>query len=258
MERVVEDVLAEESKRREHLCVALGGSRGFGFPSPNSDWDLECIHVAPTAKLVGLAQPTLTFDRVETIDGVKIDYTSNEVASVISGILGGNGNFLERVLGRAFVRRTPLFEELVPLVRSAVSKRFSRHYRGFATGQVGELEKDPTIKKLLYVLRTLLAGTHLLRTGRLEPDLPTLLGENDLAEAEPLVAAKIAGERSAPEPELLDEWRPRIASLFIAFDEAWTLSTVPAEPPAAAVEDLEAWLLALRRARFGMKTLGFF
>lgn len=250
MERVVENVLDEESARREHLCVALGGSRSFGFPSPNSDWDLECIHVAPTTKLVGLTQPTLTFDRIETIDGVKIDYTSNEVALVISGILGGNGNFLERVLGRAFLRRAPLMGELVPLVENALSKRLSRHYRGFATGQVAELEKEPTVKKLLYVLRTLLAGTHLLRSGTLEPDLPTLLSLYDLRDAEPLVAAKRAGERTLRDPKLLDEWRPRITSLFEAHDAALAASMLPDAPPPSSVAAIEAWLLSVRRARF--------
>jgi uncharacterized protein len=251
MNAVVEQVLDEESSRREHLVVALGGSRAFGFPSPNSDYDLECIHIAPTEKLVGLAQPTLTFDRVETIEGVKIDYTSNEIAPVLAGILGGNGNFLERILGRAFVRRTPTFDELIPRVPNVVSKRLSRHYRGFATGQVGELEKDPTVKKLLYVLRTLLAGTHLLRSGVLQPDLPTLLREYSLTDAEPLVAAKIAGERTAPDASLLDAWRPRIAALFTAHDEALAKSSLPAEPPREAVADLEAWLITQRRARFG-------
>lgn len=254
MERVIDPVATrvtdEESTKREHLVVALGGSRSFGFPSPNSDWDLECIHVAPTAKLVGLTQPTLTFDRIETIDGVKIDYTSNEVAGVISGILGGNGNYLERVLGRAFVRKTSLFDELVPLVQRAVSRRLSRHYRGFATGQIGELEKEPTVKKLLYVLRTLLAGTHLLRTGTLEPSLPALIATHGLRDAEPLVAAKIAGERIARDPSLLDEWRPRIAALFESHDAALASSTLPEAPEPAAVVELEAWLLEVRRSRF--------
>lgn len=247
---VVERVLDEEATKREHLCVALGGSRSFGFPSPNSDFDLECIHLAPTARLVGLTQPTLTFDRIETIDGVKIDYTSNEIAPVLGGILAGNGNFLERVLGRAFLRRSPAFEELVPLVQRIVSKRLSRHYRGFATGQLGELEKEPTVKRLLYVLRTLLAGTHLLQTGRLEPDLPTLLREHALPEAEPLVAAKLAGERLGRDAALLEEWRPRIAAIFSDLDAALEKSALPQEPDAKAVADVESWLLAQRRARF--------
>lgn len=250
MERVVEEVLDEESTRREHLVVALGGSRSFGFPSPDSDYDLECIHLEATASLVGLGQPTLTFDRIEVIDGVKIDYTSNELAPVLSGIALGNGNFLERVLGRSFLRRTSTFDELVPLVQKVVSKRLSRHYRGFATGQLKVFESEPTVKKLLYVLRTLLTGTHLMETGLLEPDLPTLLREHALREAEPLVAVKRAGERLAPDPSLLEEWRPRIASLFDSHDAAVEKSALPLEPAPRAVADLEAWLIALRRARF--------
>lgn len=192
----------------------------------------------------------LTFDRIETIEGVKIDYTSNELAPVLSGILAGNGNFLERVLGRSFLRRTATFDEVVPLVQRVVSKRLSRHYRGFAIGQVGVFEKEPTVKKLLYVLRTLLAGTHLMQTGLLEPDLPTLLREHALREAEPLVAVKKAGERLGPEPALVEAWRPRIASLFEAHDAAVDTSALPVEPDPRAVADLEALLIALRRARF--------
>ena len=128
--------------------------------------------------------------------------------------------------------------------------RARRMYRGFATGQVGELEKEPTVKKLLYVVRTLLAGTHLLRTGALEPSLPTLLTEHGLRDAEPLVAAKMAGERTARDPSLLEEWRPRIAALFESHDAALASSPLPEAPPPSAVADLEAWLLAVRRSRF--------
>lgn len=33
------------------------------------------------------------------IDGVEIDYSSNELRDVLFGILKGNGNYLERILG---------------------------------------------------------------------------------------------------------------------------------------------------------------
>lgn len=131
----------------------------YGFPSPDSDLDLKAIHVAPTADLLGFEAPPPTVDRAEVIDGVETDYTSNELAHALAGILGGNGNSLERVLGRMTAMASPLLDELRPLARRAFSRRVHRHYRGFAMNQLRFLEKEPTAKKLLYVLRTTTTGS---------------------------------------------------------------------------------------------------
>ncbi len=249
-EKVMDAVLAEESARREHLVVYLSGAHAYGFPSPDSDLDLKCIHIAPTATLVGLEPPQPTFDRAEVIEGVEIDYTSNELAHALAGVLHGNGNFLERVLGRTSLRASPLLGELRPLVKAALSRRVHRHYRGFARNQIQLLEKEPTVKKLLYVLRTAVTGTHLLRVGELEADLGRLLDDYDLRDAASLVEAKRAGERTAADPALLEAWRPRLAGLLDRLDAAWPASVLPAEPDPGAIAALEDWLVGVRRARF--------
>lgn len=244
---VAERVLAEESARREHVVVYLSGAHAYGFPSPDSDLDLKAIHIAPTRALLGFEPPVLTFDRAEVIDGVEIDYTSNELANVLSGVLQGNGNFLERVLGRTTFTASLLLEELRPLVRASLSRRVHKHYRGFASSQLRFLERDPIVKKVLYVLRTALTGTHLLRSGELETDLTRLLDEHGFADARELVVAKRAGERTAADPALLDAWRPRLATALGALDQALGKSVLPDEPPNAAA--LEAWLIEARRRR---------
>jgi predicted nucleotidyltransferase len=241
-------VIAEESAKREHLVVYLSGAHAYGFPSPDSDLDLKTIHIAPTSALVGFNPPQPTFDRSEVIEGVEIDYTSNEIAHALSGILNGNGNFLERVLGRTALSSLPELEELRSLVRASLSRRVHRHYRGFAANQQKALEKEPTIKKLLYVLRTTLTGTHLLRTGELETNLLPLADAYELREAHELVQAKRAGERTAADPELLDAWRPKVADAFDRLDAALQRSVLPEEP--GGVGAIEAWLIAVRRARF--------
>src|SRR4029079_17532454 len=102
----------------------------------------------------------------------------------------------------------------------ALSRRLYRHYRGFAANQQKALEKEPTIKKLLYVLRTALTGTHLLRTGELETDLGTLADAYELRAAHELIAAKRAGERTAADPALLEEWRPKVEMTLGRLDAA--------------------------------------
>jgi predicted nucleotidyltransferase len=244
---VMRRVLAEEEACREHVVVYLSGAHAYGFPSPDSDLDLKAIHVARTADLLGLDAPAPTSDRAEVIDGVEIDYTSNELAHALAGILGGNGNFLERALGRATALASPLLDELRPIARRTLSRRVHRHYRGFASNQLRFLEKEPTAKKLLYVLRTATTGIHLLATGELEPDLTRLMNAYDLADAAALVERKRAGERVGLDPALVEAWRPRLEALFTRLDEAREASPLPEDPPNEA--EVRDWLLAVRRAR---------
>jgi predicted nucleotidyltransferase len=245
---VMKRVLEEEEARREHVVVYLSGAHAYGFPSPDSDLDLKAIHVAKTADLLGFEIPPPTVDRAEILEGVEIDYTSNELAHALAGILLGNGNFLERVLGRMVPHESPLLGELRPIARRALSRRVHRHYRGFAQNQVRFLEREPTAKKLLYVLRTSLTGIHLLRTGELEPDLTRLMDRYDLSDAAALVERKRAGERVALDPAQLEAWRPRVSALFAALDEARAESPLPEEPPNEA--EVRDWLIAVRRSRF--------
>lgn len=246
--RVMEGALAEEEARRDHLVVYLSGAHAYGFPSPDSDLDLKAIHVAKTAELVGFEVPALTVDRAEIVDGVEIDYTSNELGHALSGILGGNGNFLERVLGRTTVIESPLLAELRPLAQASLSRRVHRHYRGFALNQLGLLKKEPTAKKLLYVLRTTLTGIHLLETGELETDLGLLMAPYGIPDAASLIERKRAGERVALDEDALASWTPRVETLLARLDLARRESPLPEDPPNEP--EIERWLIGVRRARF--------
>jgi predicted nucleotidyltransferase len=241
-------VLLEEEARREHLVVYLSGAHAYGFPSPDSDLDLKAIHIATTDALLGFAPPAPTVDRAEILGGVEIDYTSNELSHALAGILGGNGNFLERVLGRTMPHASPLLDELRPLVQRSLTRRVHRHYRGFALNQLGELAKKPTAKKLLYVLRTSLTGIHLLETGRLETDLTRIMGDYGIPDAAALVKRKLAGERVALDAAQLGAWQPRVAALLERLDRAREASSLPETPSNEA--ELRDWLLTVRRARF--------
>jgi predicted nucleotidyltransferase len=252
---VAERALDEESAARRHLVVALSGGHAYGFPSPDSDLDLKAIHVAPTEALLGLSPPAANApDRIEVIDGVEIDYSSNELQPVLVGMLQGNGNFLERVLSRFVLRTSPEHASLRPLVARSLSRRLHRHYRGFATGQLREWEKDGfrSAKKLLYVLRTTLTGTHALLTGEVETDVTLLLDAHGFSAARELVEAKRRGERSELAPEVAERWRKEVGRSFEVLDAALARSVLPEEPP--NVPEIEAWLVELRRAGLAQPT----
>ena len=247
---VADRVLDEESGARTHLVVHLSGAHASGFASPDSDLDLKAAHIEPTEKFLGLGTPRLVANRLEVIDGVEIDYTSNEIETAIRGVLKGNGNMLERVTTAAPFRRSPELDDLRELSLAALSKRFYRHYQGFAAMQrKAVLEADaPTAKNLLYVLRTSLTGAHLLLTGECVPDLTALHEQFGFPEVDELITLKRNAEAQSL-PTLSSRTEALMERAFDRLDLALTRSKLPDEPPPRSVKALDRWLVDLRRAR---------
>ena len=134
---VARSFLAAREAERRHLVVYLSGAHAYGFPSPDSDLDLKCVHVAPTADLVGLTPVEDPTDRIEVIDGVELDYGSNELGPVLRGAIKGNGNYLERILGELVLGGdAALLAEAREIMRPLLSRRCARLYAGFATSQL--------------------------------------------------------------------------------------------------------------------------
>ncbi len=244
---VTRAVMAEEDGARRHLVIALSGAHAYGFPSPDSDVDLKSIHIAPTPALLSLSPRPGGRERLEIIDGVEIDYSANELGAVLAGVVSGNGNFAERILGTSRAAWRPELDELAPLVERALSQRLHRHYLGFATSQRKEADAQPlaSVKRLLYVVRTALTGTHLLRTGRLVVDVTELLDTYGLGDVRALVEAKTRGEKSALGEAESAHWRARVATAMELLEGARAGSPLPETTPNVA--ELDAWLLETRK-----------
>lgn len=244
---VAKPFLAAREAERKHLTVYLSGAHAYGFPSPDSDLDLKCVHIAPTSSLVGLDPTDDPGDRIEVIDGVELDYGSNELGPVLRGAIKGNGNYLERFLGELILGGdAALLAEAREVVRPLLSRRCARHYGGFATSQLRLFDEKPTAKRALYVLRTAATGIHLLARGELVIDLERLR-DHIPNEVDELLAIKRTGERSQLEPAHAAAWRGRLADVIDAVDRAWRTAVIPVDPPTTAVQAVDAWLREIRK-----------
>jgi predicted nucleotidyltransferase len=239
--------LAAREADRRHLVIYLSGAHAYGFPSPDSDLDLKCIHIAPTAQLVGLHPGDDPPDRIEIVEGVELDYGSNELAVALRGAIKGNGNFLERFLGElALGGDLAALAEAREVVRPLLSRRVSRHYGGFATSQLKAFDEKPSAKRALYVLRTAATGRHALAHGAIETDVANL-GAFLPPEIDELLAIKRSGERSELTADHAAAWRGRLVAAIAAIDDAARASTLPNEPPQAALDAVDAWLRDVRK-----------
>lgn len=242
----VEAFIAREAAARRHVVVSLSGAHAYGFPSPDSDVDVKAVHLGPTAELLGFPRATKGAERLEVVAGVEVDYSSNELGGVLLGVMKGNGNYLERFLSGFVLASTPLADELAGLVHQTLSRNVARHYAGFASQQRHAWEESgrTSVKKLLYVLRTLLTGMHLLRHGAMETDVRVLFPAWGLSEALELVREKQRGERAELPVKLAVEWAGRLDGLFAQLAEEEVASVLPAE--ARGGEALEAALVQAR------------
>jgi uncharacterized protein len=239
--------LAARSTERRHLVIYLSGAHAYGFPSPDSDLDLKCIHIAATGDLVGLEPASEPCDRLEVIDGVELDYGSNELAAALRGAIKGNGNFLERLFGELVLGGdAAVLDEARAVVAPVLSRRVARHYGGFATSQLRAFDERPSAKRALYVLRTAATGRHLLAHGEVITDVARLTAfvSPEIAE---LIEVKRRAERQELTAEQVAAWRPRLVAAIAAVDADVARSPLPAEPAPEAVAALDAWLREVRR-----------
>jgi predicted nucleotidyltransferase len=193
------------------LFVTISGAHLYGFPSPDSDYDLRGVHLLPLEDVVGLAPGKETVEKSGIHDGLEIDLVTHDAKKFFGLMLKKNGYVIEQVLSPLVVHSTPEHEELKAIAVDCLTKHHAHHYFGFAGTQWKLFQKEdpPHVKPLLYVYRVLLTGIHLMRTGEVEANLLRLNETAKLPYIAELVERKLAG------PE-----KGRLAQADLAFHQA--------------------------------------
>ncbi len=177
------------------LFATISGAHLYGFASADSDYDLRGVHILPAAEALGLRETRDTIESEGIEQGVEIDLVTHDAAKFFRLLLRKNGYVLEQLLSPHIVLTTPEHEELRALAPACITRFHGHHYLGFAQTQWRLFEKEtpPRVKPLLYVYRVLLTGIHLMRTGELDANLPSLNAAFRLPYIDELIERKTSG-----------------------------------------------------------------
>ncbi len=224
------------------IFATISGAHLYGFPSPDSDYDLRGVHLLPVQEVIGLNEPRETIEVSGMHDGLEMDLVTHDLKKFIELMLKKNGYVLEQLYSPLVVHTTPEHEEMKQLGRGCITKHHAHHYFGFAETQWKLFAKESPrrVKPLLYVYRVLLTGIHLMRSGQIEANLLKLNEQAKLPYITELVHRKLAGpEQSVLEQSDFDFHHSEYQRLRTELQSAMDQSRLPEAPSAQpALNDL--------------------
>ncbi len=241
-------VLYEAANQSHPLIFAtVSGAHLYGFPSPDSDFDLRGCHVLPVSELIGLESPTETMEISKIEDGTELDLVTHDARKFFLMMLQKNGYVLEQLYSPLIVVTSKEHEELKDIGKKCITKNHSYHYLGFSLTQwrLFSKEEKPRVKPLLYVYRVLLTGINLMQTGAVEANLVVLNEKFNLPYIPELIQQKLSGtEKQQIKEADMDFHEREYNRLRNLLDEERLRSNLPEQPSARAeLDDL------LRRVR---------
>jgi uncharacterized protein len=190
---IVEDIAArlQQLKHEEHIAIPLAiesGSRAWGFPSPDSDYDCRFIYVRKPDRYLTLFPVR---DVLELPMTPVLDINGWDLAKALKLLLKGNAVVIEWLTSPiSYVTDETFRHDMLALADKVVERRaVMLHYRHLAAGQRGLLlgkDGQAQLKKLFYVLRPLMACRWLEdRPGQAVAPMhfPTLCDEIELPPA---------------------------------------------------------------------------
>lgn len=189
----LDDIQQEHGIKLLFACES--GSRGWEFPSADSDYDVRFIYIRPYKFYLSVLDRK--YDLRFPIDD-ELDMYGWDIRKVLQLIRKSNTTPFEWLQSPVVYRQSAGFkDELWLLCQHFFSQRSNiHHYLGIARGALDDLTPggDIKIKKLFYVLRPLLAAKWCLEQNGIAPmtigPLMTLLPANLQQQVSDLIAIK--------------------------------------------------------------------
>lgn len=170
--RIREKLLELEQKNRIKVLYACEtGSRAWGFPSPDSDFDVRIIYKHELEWYLSLSDKRDTIEFMS--DDGELDITGWDIKKCLKLMWKSNGALLERLQSPIVYREE---NSIASLLKTYADRCFSpiatmHHYLGMAKNSFSEVEgrEQIKLKKLFYALRATLACKWILEMDTVPP-----------------------------------------------------------------------------------------
>jgi predicted nucleotidyltransferase len=210
-----------------YSCVV--GSRAYGLAGPDSDVDRRGVFLAPATAFWRL-DPAPTHR-----DGPRPEELHWELARCLSLALSANPTVLEVLWSPLVTHVTDVGRGLLDLRPALLSRRVADTYGRYAAAQFAKLSAARSRggsvrwKQAMHMIRLLMAGAHVLRTGSVLVDVSAHRDELLAVRRGEVAWAEVAARADALRQDL---------------DAALAETVLPAAPDRAVVED---FLVDVRR-----------
>lgn len=192
-----------EIERTENIVIlhaVESGSRAWGFPSPDSDYDVRFIYVRPSEFYLKLEK---TRDVIELPINDMLDINGWDLNKTLRLLHGSNPTLFEWMSSPVVYRRTDFIDRLAPILDDYFScKSGLHHYLSMAEGNYRDYLKGDMVraKKYFYVMRPILACKWILHYRTKPPMLFRDLMDSELdAVLKPAVERLLDLKMNAPE-----------------------------------------------------------
>jgi predicted nucleotidyltransferase len=224
------------------LFAVESGSRAWGFPSIDSDYDVRCFYIRPLSNYIGLKEPRDVVER--PIDGLW-DINGWDLRKALQLLVKGNATVAEWLASPLIYREHgPFPYKLRDLIkRNASPPASARHYYGLTKGcYAGEIANRPTsaqvdqavtdgatikgittvnLKKYFYAARGACAISWIRRYDEVPPmTLPALLSHDVIPDDARAVISRLLAAKASM-GEVGYGFRQAPLDAFIEAQMAW-------------------------------------
>jgi predicted nucleotidyltransferase len=226
----LKEIEATENIRILHAVES--GSRAWGFPSPDSDYDVRFIYVRRPEDYLKLEK---TRDVIELPINDLLDINGWDLNKTLRLLHGSNPTLFEWLNSPVVYRETAFRQQIQPVMAACFSQKSGLyHYLNTATGNYRDYLKGDLVraKKYFYVLRPILACKWILEKGTNPPVAFSELVEAELEEEmKPVVERLLDLKMNTPEVKEI----PRVEALnrYLEDKIAWMKEAVASMPEEA-------------------------
>lgn len=162
----------EKEHNVEILLAVESGSRGWGFASEDSDYDVRFVYKHRTSEYLKLRRPRDQYDWVEG----DMDYEGYDIYKFYDLLWKSNMNIIDWLFQKEiYVDKLPNKSELQEIVKQNFNRQtYISHNYGLCKNNfhkyfITPLENEPTVKRYVYCIRALLSAQYCHKHSTIAP-----------------------------------------------------------------------------------------